>query len=291
MKRIVIFFIGLIVCLVMLVTCWAKQALIVKKVVKAPIIDGKAEDAVWQKAEAIVTHDKVADIDITLKAVYIDKEIFFLVSFPDPDESRAHKSWLWDKESDIYVSDSDREDVFQFVWSMETNPVDLSIYADNSYKADVWYWKAFRTDPAGFADDKVHYFSDKEMERATKLVSRSGKTMYLLRVADSGESAYKSVVYGERQDDILPRFVHRMPSGSRADIKAKGYWQDGYWTIEFSRALNTKNSDDIQFEPGQEYLFGISRYEIGGRKPQPELNQPLYGCGDITEELRLVFEQ
>jgi hypothetical protein len=45
----------------------------------------------------------------------------------------------------------------------------------------------------------------------------------------------------------------------------------------------------VQFDAEQSYLFGVSRYEIAGRKPNPALQQPLYGAGDITEHLRLIF--
>lgn len=129
------------------------------------------------------------------------------------------------------------------------------------------------------------------MEKATKLKSKSGKTMYLLRMGDKGKPAYRSKIYGEYQGDVVPRFIRRTSSGSRSDIKAKGKWKDGFWTIEFCRALKTNHSDDIQFDVNKEYIFGISRYEIAGRNPNPKLTQPLYGCGDVGEQLKLIFER
>ncbi len=93
------------------------------------------------------------------------------------------------------------------------------------------------------------------------------------------------------EGDIVGRFINRIPSGSRADIKAKGVWKDGEWTIEFGRALNTGNDDDIQFNIEKSYQFGISRHEIAGRKPNPNLSQALYGSGDISEMLILDFHE
>jgi hypothetical protein len=270
--------------------CYGKQTIVAQKVDEPPVIDGEPSDAVWDEAEAIVTHDKVADIDITLKAVWTDKEIFFLVSFPDADESRTHKSWVWDKEMEIYKMGPDREDVFVFKWNMEEQPVDLSIYADNPYRADIWFWKANRTDPRGFADDKMHILSPFYMEDAAKLTSKSGKTMYLLRKGDEGKSVYKTdLPPPEYETDAIPRFSFRTPTGSRADVRAKGVWREGRWTIEFGRALTTGNGDDIPFDTTKSYWFGVSRYEIGARKPNPDILQPLYGSGDVGEELRLVF--
>jgi hypothetical protein len=268
-----------------------EQTLVAKKVKEMPIVDGEDKDPCWQQATEITTLDKIAKIEVKLKAVYDDKDICFLVKFPDKDESRSYKSWVWDEERDTYVVGKDREDIFQFIWSMEKEHVDLSIYADNPYMADIWYWKASRTDPVGVADDRIYYLSDRKMEKATKLKSKSGKTMYLLRRDDEGEPAYQSKVYGEYQGDVVARFIPHTSSGSRADIEAKGKWKDGFWTIEFCRALKTGHNDDIQFDINKEYIFGISRYEIAGRDIDLTLTQPLYGCGDVGEELKLIFEK
>jgi hypothetical protein len=125
---------------------YVQQILTASKVSQEPLIDGLASDEVWKKSRRIITHDKAADIDMTVKAVYTDKRIFFLVSYPDKDESLTHCSWTWNPEKKEYELGWDREDVFVIKWSMENKPVDLSVYADNPYTADVWFWKACRTD-------------------------------------------------------------------------------------------------------------------------------------------------
>ncbi|MFH1736581.1 MAG: hypothetical protein ABH838_01650, partial [Actinomycetota bacterium] len=43
------------------------------------------------------------------------------------------------------------------------------------------------------------------------------------------------------------RFPEGKPSGSRVDLKGVGAWKDGWWTLEFSRKLNTGHDDDVQF--------------------------------------------
>lgn len=270
---------------------YAAQTLIAAKVDTLSVIDGKDDDAAWAKAKAIITHDQKANIDITIKAVYGSERICFLVKFPDVDESRTHKSWVWDKTKEIYVTGQDREDVFQLLFSMEKKPVDLSIYADNHYIADVWFWKACRTDPAGYADDKIHYLLDKapDDKKGTQLVNKAGKTMYLIRDNDAGSQAFKSTVYGEYQGNILQRFIIQEPAGSVADIKAKGRWQDGFWVVELSRLLDTGHTDDVVFELDKQYQFGVSRYEVAGRDTELSLTQPFYGTGDTSEELMLSF--
>lgn len=270
---------------------YGKQTLTALKTQMPPVIDGKIDTGVWDKAKEMITHDKIADIDIAIKALYDKQKIYFLVRFPDPDESRSHKPWVWDKEMGIYGVGPDREDVFQFVFSMENTPVDLSIFADNDYIADCWFWKADRSDPSGFADDKINRLSDSFIESAVKLQSKTGKIMYLSRDLDKGTHMFKSQVLGDYQGDKLPRFIHRFPFGSCADISAKGVWQNGFWTLEFSRALDTGYPDDARFDTDKEYIFGVSRYEIAGRDTEPSLTQPLYGKGDVSEELILSFER
>jgi hypothetical protein len=268
---------------------YGEQILPAIHVTESPVIDGLATDVVWEKAREIKTHDKAADLTVALKAVYTDTEIFLLVIFPDPDESRTHKSWTWDKGRELYTVGNDREDVFVIKWSMDTITTDLSIYADNPHRADIWYWKACRTDGAGFADDKSHVYSQKENRDATKTISRSGKTMYLLRDGDEGTSAYTIDLRSDYEGDILPRFLIKQPTGSRADVKAKGRWENGTWTIEFRRNFLTGNLDDVQFNIAQKFLLGVSRYEIAGREVNPKLSEPLYGTGDVSESLWLEF--
>ena len=270
---------------------FAEQTLWVTRIIDPPIIDGLANESAWQNTPVLITYDNTQELPITIKSVYNDSEIFFLVSFPDLDESRTHKSWVWDKGREIYTVGFDREDTFIFKWNMEAKPVDLSIYADNSYKADIWFWKACRTDAAGYADDKSHLLSPTEERLTTEIITRTGKRMFLLRESDDGESAYKIDLISEYQGEILPRYTINKPTGSRSDVKAKAKWQDGRWTIEFGRKLITGNRDDIQFTPSQKYLFGVSRYEIAGRKPNMKLSSPLYGTGDINEKLWLEFIQ
>ncbi|BBO81869.1 hypothetical protein DSCO28_24350 [Desulfosarcina ovata subsp. sediminis] len=267
----------------------AGQNIIAAKVNRAPVIDGRADDPVWEQSRSYLTQDKKSGIAVTLKAVYTDNRIFFLVRFPDQDESTLHKDWVWNPGLGIYEMGSKREDTFVFKWSMSGNRADLSLESDKSYRADIWFWKANRTDPSGFADDKIQQLTFNPAPKTKTVTSRTGKTAYLSRRGDEGDSAYKSVIFNEYQGDRIPRFKSQPPSGSRADILAKGLWQNHQWTIEFSRRLNTGHLDDIQFDPTSKYLFGISRYEIAGRKPDPALSQPLYGCGDISENLFLIF--
>jgi hypothetical protein len=280
-----------------LVPFWAVQSraegpveLVSVKVKNAPMIDGKAGDAAWSSAKPIVTYDPLANIKLTLRSVYIGDRLYFLVSFPDKTENRHHKTQIWVPGQSRYRIGADREDTFVLKWSMEAGPVDLRVDAKVPYKADIWFWKAHRTDHAGYADDKMHVYSSLRTPNTTSLISKNGSRFYLTRSGDSGGAAYKTIVHGDRVGDRVPLYNNVVPQGSRADVRAKGVWRDGVWTVEIARKLATGNADDVQFDLGQAYAFGVSRYEIAGRKKNSKLEQPWYGAGEITEILSLRFK-
>jgi hypothetical protein len=252
-------------------------------------IDGVADEPGWAKAKPFVTYDPQSKVKFTIKALYSADRIYILASFPDADESRTHKTQIWDAAQERYRMALDREDCFVIKWSMTAGPTDLRIDAESPYKADVWFWKAHRTDPEGFADDKMHVYSPLRTPKSKMVISRGGLRFYLSRPGDSGRSAYKTVIHAEKKGERVSLFRFRKPQGSRADVRARGVWRDGRWTIEFARKLATGHPDDVQFDPGQSYLFGVARFEIAGRRVNGKLSQPYFGAGEITQTLRLTF--
>ncbi len=273
-----------------MVSATASQSLVATKVAQEPDIDGRSDEAVWSAAKPVITHDRVAGIDITLKAVYTEDSIFMLVTFPDPSESRDHKTMIWNADQQYYRTGNNREDTFVIKWSMEPIPVDLSISSDESYRADIWFWKAHRTDPSGYADDKYHLYSNTQLPDGDMVISKLGHVFYLSRSGDEGNAAYRDIVYEQYAADRLPKYERVTPTGSRADVRAKGGWHDGAWSVEFARRLKTGHIDDLELDPRGFYQFGVSRYEVAGRPADPDLDQPNYSAGDISEDLTLRFE-
>jgi hypothetical protein len=248
-----------------------------------------ATEELWGAAKPIMVHDAIANIDITLKAAHNTGKIFILATFADPDENRQHRTLLWDEKLKAYQNGAEREDVFVLKWNMASYPTNLTLQENVPYVADIWFWKAMRTDHAGFADDKMHTYSASRSKNAKTLISENGQIFYLTRKGDDGESAYDTNLVPGFQGDRLPKYIKRQPTGSRADVRAKGAWLDGRWTIEFSRKLSTGHADDIAFQLDGQYPFAVSRYEVAGRPPEPEAEQPLYGAGEVGEIIQLLF--
>lgn len=256
-----------------------------------PVIDGSADDAVWSKAKEYTILDQRSKAKITLKAIYTQEAVSFLVSYPDDTENVQHKPFAWDKKTGAYKIGPQREDSFTFKWSMEEQNIDLSNYSNDIYSADVWYWKAARTNPAGYSDDKMHRLAKTAGKKAKELTTKNGKKRYLMRIGDQGKSASKKQLIVDYQGDIQDQYLSQAPSGSRADVKAKGVWKEGVWTIEFSRKLNTGHTDDIQFQPGTgtNYQFGVSIFGLYGN-PIDDAKDHYYGQGRISEALFLAFQ-
>lgn len=267
----------------------AEKQVISKKVTKAPLIDGQIESS-WQQAQETVTHDALAKIDIRIKSVYTDDEVFFLIRFIDATENRFHKNLVWEKSTASYKIGPTREDTVVLKWNLEAFPVDLTVSSDQQYSADIWYWKSFRTDHANRADDKYQIYSSTPSKKGHRVISKKGRTFYLTRKGDKGRSSYKNNVPIEFKGEHISGYKLRAPKGSRADVRAKGVWKDGMWTVEFARKLDTGQIDDVYFEKGLSYQFGVSRYEIAGRKKMEGIENPLFGSGEITEHLLLKFK-
>ncbi|MBN2560068.1 MAG: hypothetical protein JXQ75_03965 [Phycisphaerae bacterium] len=257
----------------------------------APAIDGPGDEDVWLRATEIVTLDCSSQREIRIKSVHTADEVFFLVSYPDAAPSETHKSWVWHSAEKVYKQGPDREDAFVLKWSLVGNDANLSIQRDpRPHRADLWFWKAYRTNRFGYADDKHQILGAVHAKNARELRSPDGNSLFLQRMGDDGQPAYAQQMKFHYERDVLPKYELRRPTGSRADIQAKGKWSDGRWTIEFGRKLDTTHADDIVFEPGGSYLFGVSCYEISGDGPHEEWTQPLYRTGDVFDRLTLIVE-
>ena len=254
-----------------------------------PIINGIADDTAWKRISSASVEDASGELTHNVMCSYDNNNIYLVARHLDSYANLEHKTQVWNKDEERYSQGPKREDTLTLKWGIDNATNDISISADAPYRADIWYWKAFRGNSTGFADDKFHIYSNEQIPRAKKLISKSGARYYLSRKGDKGKSTYKSRISTEFEGDETAAYEIRTPEGSRADIRAKGEWVDGLWTVEFARALKTFNTDDIQFDINESYIFGISKYEISGGSVTENIEQPLYNTGDIVDTITLNF--
>jgi len=172
----------------------------------APTLDGVADDAAWADAQEVVI--PVAGgfnnfaTDVSLKAVYVDDTVYFVLSYADPTESWFRSPWqkqedgIWKKIVDPNDKGGDNntvyEDKFAMIWSInnsiksfETTGCFVACHAGenpdkkpfgNKYTSaegemgDIWHWKSVRNQ--GQIDDQyldwTRYDPDKAPEAGRK---------------------------------------------------------------------------------------------------------------------------
>lgn len=234
----------------------AGQAISVTSPASAPTIDGDLSD--WS-GDWITVPIKVAlegdkknrtgALDVEFQASVVGDRFFVAARWPDKKENRIYKPWVWAKKK--YKRGKDREDMFAVRFDMGGD-YNSCMISEADYDVDVWLWSAARTDPNNYASDMWHKITLNPIEDAAEYESDSGKVVYIKKGADEGRRGYKNKKVKKRkefQGDELPSIdISKPPSGSVADVSAKGVWKEGFWHLELSRKLNTGHNDDVVLE-------------------------------------------
>lgn len=286
------------------------------KVETEPEIDGRGDDLVWSRATPITLRLKggSGEIPLMLRAIRTEDRIFFLVEWPDPTEDRAHRPWIWDEKSQRYHEGEALEDalVFRFETGCRWVP-ELDAGLEN--ESDVWIWRAARTDPVGYADDMWLILMEvpspsRDYRGSKRLPVSSPDPRWRLRVNRDGSLDYTLeqpepemwyTHYGDlgtpsfrRQDppakyegDMVLQFVPEVPTGSASDVKAKGVWEKGRWTVELGRTLKTQidgSWQDVDFT----WRNGVTLLSLAVFDHQEGIYDYAEGPGPMTSGLILL---
>lgn len=224
----------------------------------APVTDGRGDDAAWSGAPelAVRLEGAAGTHDAKLRAVVHDGTLHLLVRWNDTTEDREHKVWT-PKAEGGFAAGPEREDVFAIGF-----PISGEFTGDMLSPVecvwDVWQWKSFRTDPAGYAMDKshVHSFTDPGGKRYVHELA-DGRKLHIVRPEDKGTSATKTLKAPE-SGGRTPQYAAQVPSGSASDVRARGTWQDGTWTLELSRPLSTGHADDAELAGRDTVAFSLA---------------------------------
>jgi hypothetical protein len=184
-------------------------ALVAAPAEAAPALDGIADDAAWANATELVI--PVAGgfnnfgTDATLKAVYTEDTVYFVLMYADPTESWYRSPWqkqedgTWKQIKDPNDKGGDNntvyEDKFAMIWSINNSIKnyetagcfvachagengDLKPYG-NKYTAgegelgDIWHWKSVRN--LGQIDDQYLDWTRFDAEKAKEAGRKSDK--------------------------------------------------------------------------------------------------------------------
>ncbi len=163
---------------------------------------------------------------------------------------------------------------------------------------DMWHWKyvrqnsLFGPDKPGLMHDQfmdsVKYDPADDTKKGAGRHSDPGDKEYVDNMTDD-KSAPKLVLDGEalngnpyvivdgldkskpftadyiktmKEGDFIPALIAKQITGDPADIKAKGKWENGVWTLEISRKLKTSSDKDVQFDDlAKTYSFGVAAFD------------------------------
>lgn len=236
-----------------------------QKVFREPDIDGRAEPAIWNLAIpviVVVKNKKGTEKNLVIKSIHTNTYIYFYIKWDDSTENVTHKTWFWDRDNKTYKVGDDLEDKLDLMFALKNNFAACMLTGIN-YEADVWEWGAARTNPNGFSDDQKMIISTKEISRRTSsYAANNNKKVWIKFSGDPGEACYKHDIYVEYKWDKVPGYSSQAPSGSRADINAKGIWKDGSWGVELKRKINTNDKDnDVQFNMNKKYPFALAVFD------------------------------
>lgn len=238
----------------------------------APQLNGKADDAAWKDAKAVelvakgvMPKTRGTSSAVTLRAAHTDTHLYLLVQWTDETKNESgHKSWLWDAGKNAYGEDTDREDALSIAFE-HTGPFTGNMLSGEDEIWDVWHWKAFRTNPQGFAMDRSHhYFKTQPTVKANKHTGKNGD-VWIARPEDAGDTVEKKqAAPTENKGARVSQYLPGKPTGSAGDVQAKGSWADGKWTLELARKLKTGNSDDTEFALSRAYKMAVAVHNDTG---------------------------
>ncbi len=251
---------------------------------------------------------------VKIKAMYDQKDIYFMIKWKDPLENSWY--WPWEKTKDGWkhlVSNKKDENVYYedkfamiFPIGNDTafNQFGCSIHCHNtpkrpfgykgaSRKIDVWHWKASRTAPVGYVDDKYFLGHDESLKDGGRIADPKTKGGYKYNL--SKDEKYPSHLPGREGSVLRGALIkskavaftkalgdtyhvgHQIPGiviepvvGDRGDIKCESEYNEcfnkGFWTIYMRRALDTKSEHDVQFTPGKKYKFACAAFDHTGKR-------------------------
>ena len=203
---------------------------------------------------------------VELKAAVRGDRIYIMASWADTTESRLHKPYQWDEAAQAYGRTKQVEDRFAITLAMDGD-FSADKLSGAEFTADIWHWKASRSDPAGVAHDKMWQISRTAFPKSKEFRSDQGETIYIARPSDKGDRLYRPVKYTERAEDIMPRYeVNLSATGSIADVEARSVWRNGRWHLELSRKLDTGNPDDAVIPDTGRIEFAVAAFnDVDGR--------------------------
>jgi hypothetical protein len=251
--------------------------LLAAKADQAPTVDGNAKDRAWSSAKetklvakGVFPENAAKTTELTLRAVHTSTDVYLLVRWRDATQDDVvHKPVVWDAGKGAYAEGPEREDMLSVAFE-HTGPFTGDMLSPVEAVWDVWHWKAARTNPQGFAMDRSHHYTRQRWEgKGRAHTARDGQPLWIARPEDAGDTVEKKQpAPAARGEERVPQYLPGAPSGSAGDVKAKGTWSNGWWTLELQRKLDTGHADDTRLDTANTFKMAVSVHDRTGEMDQ-----------------------
>lgn len=173
---------------------WAENGeqstiLVAKQTKEIIVVDGVADEAVWDKAKHLridVQDGEIGDITVSMRAVYDRERIYFLVRWPDRKKDVVKNAWEFDTKSKRWRQNSEDEDRLTMMWNIDNSIEGFNIigcqsvcHANGKYtnkpgqQADLWYWNSNLTNNRGYL--RNGFVDDSDIILCERVSSRPGQ--------------------------------------------------------------------------------------------------------------------
>ncbi len=221
-----------------------------------PVIDGRNNDPAWKELRPLIA--EIPDrqgILLTGYAVTDGDMLYLLFTWNDPDEDAENRTWIWDAGSKTYRQGDGLDDGIAIQFAMD------SPKKGGDTRHDLWLWRAGREGRGEYATDATLTVSKRPLSASSYVELQDGVGVWMRQAPDEGRLPYERQLPMEYRGDRLPGYVIRQPEGSAANVRARGAFSNGRWTVELMRKLDTRHPDDLAFAIGKNILFQVSLLE------------------------------
>ncbi|WP_290789494.1 ethylbenzene dehydrogenase-related protein [Halomonas sp.] len=264
--------------------------------VPGPDPDGTYEDRVAM----LVDDGSVPEFGRYGGYITVGNQMRYFTNSASPAEVQAHPhlgETLGESDVRKYMpaTRSDQND-----WRSVVDADVLEAQREAGYFLDLWHWRAGRSNAIGASDDQwigeyrhgdagsgpvtTNWDGDNNQPRWMLDPEQTGQRSLRWEDVTSGQVDFDSTYFlseDNRTDfdpdhewqngDVIPRRMHREPTGSRGDImvhEGPARWADGYWDVTLVRDMDTRSPlDDKAFREQGVYdiAIGIYRDATGSR--------------------------
>ena len=267
-------------------------------------LDGVDDESAWAAAPEVAVPLAFGSVEYAqLKALYTDNDIIIRVRWVDGTEDRLHRPWVWDEQSGSYQEGPQVEDslMFSFEAGCEWFP---SFLAGYDFDFDAWRWLAGRTDPLGQVLDLSGSMKNAQLSFNQQYTPRYDQDDWNLRITDTQEGHllwplekldhqyllvpvldtvyYHANLDGSRGQEfarqlqpptgdmlstapIAPQYEPLQLEGNAAEVRGKGHWENGFWTVELRRPLITEGGGSYDIQMTRLTQFSVQVYDRAER--------------------------